>query len=363
MKNLNSFDQYSLNEKATSSFIKSLLKKTDDKERNEHMKRVLQTLSRRVDLSRITDVDIQELSDPKVITKKPYTDGNYMIVVFGDKEIWVPSNDDVVPKIKSHYRTIKDIPMFIIEGTDVTDFSPGRGRNYQSPNRKNLIDTKGLKFYALKVGDKKKDDDWWGSAHVQKLRSKRNMDKANANMGTDRENYNDRQLAVNKARYAEQLKKIKSYDYLFDRIKELMKEVVEEEQVIPDLYKTMCKTEISPDKWREYANNLSDAFKVPETYLKELGEFDNTFKYGSDMKGISKSRLLGVITRELADKLNPNHKISDAEMEQVKMLPNLLKKFPKADIADLKDYVETNIWADSEQLKGANKKLGVFDND
>lgn len=364
MKNLSSFHLYSINEKATSSFMKKLLKPdAEDKAKNEHMKRVLEAMTRRVDLSRVTDEDITELPDPKVITKKPYTDGNYLIVVFGDKEVWVPSNDNVEPKIKSHYRTIKDIPLFFVEGTDVTDFSSGRGRNYQSPNRKNLIETKGLKFYAIKVGNKKKDDDWWGSAHVQKLRSERNNKKANANMGTDRENYNARQLAHNKARYAEQLKKIKSYDYLFDRIKELMEEVIAEEQVIPDLYKAMCKTEISAEKWRTFANNLSSAFSVPETYLKELGEFDNTFKYGSDMKGIAKSRLLAVIARELGDKLNPNHKISDAEMEQVKLLPQLLKNFPKADIAEFKEYAETSLWADSEKLKGTNKKLGIFDND
>ena len=222
---LESFSEFNNMPILNEALKSSILKKIDPKD--------LKQLAYKIDLENITDADIHEIPDPKVLTKKPYTtNGGYdwMILVMGDTTEY-------------NYKTKENVTTFGLQysffGTNVnsaqTNHSHSR-RGNNTPTRKQLIDNAAhYKFYAINVseaaqaalGNKRRERSSrkWSNQGRHVLINPNEKDWQDRN---NREKYNDEIKKKNLDRYSQKIKEGSDFTYVYQLFQEKITEASKE---------------------------------------------------------------------------------------------------------------------------------------
>ncbi len=206
LQNLNSFDI--LLEKMGSFLLRNLTKSEID-----HLKQ-------HADLNKLSDKDILKVEDPKILTKKPYTDYDCAILMFGDNEV----KGKTVYGLSYHIRNTN-----VWTGSNNHEHN---GRHAKTPARRDLLTNPNfINNYDYYVIFKSKD--------LEELRKKRQVkygalldpnEVTSSNYGdniglTNREVFNKDVATKNKDRYAKTIAEKSNYDDYFHKFIELFAKV------------------------------------------------------------------------------------------------------------------------------------------
>lgn len=212
MKTIKKFEEYLVNEKINTVF----LKKVNTKD--------LKSINQYLDLNKLTDADFVKISDTNVLSKKPYNIWDeYIILIFGDV---TDSNYDSTKKEYIHTKEYK--LKYVIQGANVSPYniSYRKGRD-ETITRKALIEMTNnnsqYDVYAIKYDENSKN-----RGELRNTRNNRNSgvlinpnSKSGYNDGmTNRDKFNIDIKNKNLDRYAQQMISKADYDNIIDLFEE-----------------------------------------------------------------------------------------------------------------------------------------------
>jgi hypothetical protein len=345
MRNIDSYGDF-LNEKVVSQFVKNNIIKD---------KKATNYLRSDIDLNKITDDAFQEIPDPKVITKKPYSSGDYLVLVFGNYNEYIPIDKREAGKEYEQYKKIYGL-LYVIRGTSVYSVNASHSRKGdKTPTVRQLLKySEGYKFYSVDVSDKSLN---------QKRRERSNnkfgtplwfRDRSESEGPTSKQQFDEDISKKNRDRYSNQLKDIKAYYKIFDKIEKLLETVHKENIAINAAFKYIIQDEnFEKSKHYNVKYELDKLSALPKEYIDAFGKIDYTTLHSD------KTLALKIISKKLYDLLTG--KLSEDELKRVKAIEAMIDKFPMTSTSAIEKYINENIWKDSDILKKTNKSTGLFD--
>ena len=206
MKIIKNFDDFTLNEKLNTQFLKKLNKKD------------LKELTRFLDINKLTDSDFIKITDATSLSKKPYNNSDeYTILILGNI---TKSKYDY--DIKDNIKTTEYKLQYVLQGSDVYVINS----RYNEHNRKFLItlinNNPEYDIYAIKKSENR--------SNFNELRRQRNKNKEGAlidpnfqnkyNTKNNRDNFNFQIKTDNLNRYNKKIIEKSDYDYIIDLFEE-----------------------------------------------------------------------------------------------------------------------------------------------